>query len=481
MRILLVSHGYPPRRNGGTENYTCDLARRLTKRGHQVRVFAAAKDIARPHLSTEEREEQGISVVEVFNNLHHDSFRETWDLPAVEELFAAELDAHEVDLVHIQHLLYLSCGLPRLARRRGLPVFFTLHDFYLQCPRLGQRVHGDGSRCDEVSPGRCGGCLADYKFAQSAPERIIGTAAGTLWSGLGLDLGPFLRGLGEGARRRETRPWCAPVPELAAEYGAEVQLRSEALLRDLVPAVEHFLSPSRFLRQELVAWGIPAERITHLPAGIDRGLFPGPLDGAAAGADRHGKAAGERLRVGFLGTMVPLKGAHLLLEAWALLPPEVRGGAELELRGPRDHEPAYQAELDSLARTAGAQLGAPLPREEVGAWIAGCDLLVLPSIWFENAPLVIQEARAMGTPILVSDLGGMAELVSDPAWRFPVGDSRALARRLEELLKGWPSVAPFDGPPIDGPPADPREQVDQDEHVERLEQLYRTALERTGQ
>ncbi|HJO26098.1 MAG TPA: glycosyltransferase [Planctomycetota bacterium] len=479
MRILLVSHGYPPRRSAGTENYTQDLARRLTEHGHRVRVFAAAKDIAQRHLSTEESERDGVGVLEVFNNLHLDTFRETWELPAVEELFARELAEHPPDLVHVQHLLYLSCGLPRLARERGIPVLFTLHDFWLQCPRLGQRVHGDGSRCDEVDLERCGSCLARFKFSQSSGERLVGGAAAHISAGLGLDLGPFLRRVGGRGRRRSRSSWSEPPAADRERRTAQATARARALREELVPAVELFLSPSPFLREELIAWGIPAERIRYLPAGIDRALFPGPPDSnpaAGGAAPDAGPAAGlrrcaadRRLGVGFLGTLVPLKGAHLLLEAWARLPAELRAGAALELRGPREHESAYQAQLDALAREAGASIAAPLARAEVGAWIASRDFLVLPSLWFENAPLVIQEARAMGTPVLVSDLGGMAELVPDPTWRFPVGDGEALGQRLVELLAC--SAAGECPPASDGP-----EPTDQGEHVARLEELYRAAL-----
>ena len=67
---------------------------------------------------------------------------------------------------------------------------------------------------------------------------------------------------------------------------------------------------------------------------------------------------------------------------------------------------------------------------------AAIDLLVVPSVWFENSPLVIHEALAAGTPLLVSDLGGMAELVEEGrgGWRFRTGDAQELADRLAALL-----------------------------------------------
>ncbi len=69
MRILLVSHRYPPLHTAGTEVYTADLAAGLVERGHEVTVFATEKDIAREHLSLGEREHEGVKVVELVNNL----------------------------------------------------------------------------------------------------------------------------------------------------------------------------------------------------------------------------------------------------------------------------------------------------------------------------------------------------------------------------------------------------------------------------
>ena len=70
------------------------------------------------------------------------------------------------------------------------------------------------------------------------------------------------------------------------------------------------------------------------------------------------------------------------------------------------------------------------------ALLSELDLLVVPSVWYENQPLVILEALAARTPLLVSDLGGMAELVEEEVsgWRFPVGDVQALSAQLARLI-----------------------------------------------
>jgi glycosyltransferase involved in cell wall biosynthesis len=95
------------------------------------------------------------------------------------------------------------------------------------------------------------------------------------------------------------------------------------------------------------------------------------------------------------------------------------------------------ADLERAARAAGVGLHGRLPREDVGRVLAGTDLLVVPSLWWENQPLVILEALAAGTPLAVSDLGGMAELVGEgtDGLRFPAGDVDALERLLRRVLE----------------------------------------------
>jgi glycosyltransferase involved in cell wall biosynthesis len=115
---------------------------------------------------------------------------------------------------------------------------------------------------------------------------------------------------------------------------------------------------------------------------------------------------------------------------------EQRARCELVLYGPARHEPRYQADLESRAKAVGARLAGALDREDVARVLASTDLLVVPSLWFENAPLVIVEAIASKTPLLVSDAGGMAELVEPgvSGYHFKMGEEVELARELARAI-----------------------------------------------
>ena len=424
MRVLLVSHRYPPANTAGTEVYTAEVAKRLRARGDEVEVFCAEKAIGEPDRSVRVREHEGVRVHEFVNNLHLTGFKETWALPEAEAAFAVVLDSFKPDVVHINHLMYLSLGCLKEARDRRIPVVFTLHDLWLSCPRWGQRLGWDGELCHEVDLSRCGECMTHTKFAQTRLEERISGWLSMLKESTGLDLSEAARAARRALAERGEGEGSADSTLRSAELTREL-LERDAGVRELVNQnVTRFLSPSRFVADELVRWGLDEARVEHLGTGLSEGDV----------VERAPRS--EKLRVRFLGSLIPSKGAHILVEAWGAMSSEARACGELTLFGPRGHDAAYTSELERRAEAAGAVYGGVLKREEISHELAQSDLVCLPSLWFENLPLVVLEARAAGVPSLVSDLGGLAEAVPEPigGWRFPAGDVGALARKLEELL-----------------------------------------------
>jgi glycosyltransferase involved in cell wall biosynthesis len=467
MRVLLVSHNFLPAHGAGTEIYTAQLGLQLARRGHDVRVFTADKDIARANWSVVERDYRGLGVTEVVNNLFYGEFRETWDCPEVARIFGELLDRTRPDVVHFQHLLYLSVGCVEEAARRMVPVVFTLHDYWLQCARFGQRVHADTSICDRIDFTRCGECLTSFKFRQSKLERTTGKVIARVRGSTGIDLSNAAR---RAARmlERDTGQSADLPPidrERARELAGEVERRERAMRERVVPHVFRFLSPSRFLRERFVEWGIAPQQIQFLRTGIDLEHFAGAARTTPAGAHA------APLRVAFIGTLVRHKGPHVLLDAWSRLSDAQRARGRLDIFGPGQHQPEYQAELAARAAAVGAKLRGALTREQVALELARTDLLVVPSVWYENSPLVIIEAIALRTPILVSAIGGMAELVvaGESGEHFQVGDAAHLAQKLGALLDDPARLARFYAHD------QPIKNVAQD--AQQIEEIYFEALD----
>ena len=485
MRILLVSHFFLPNHLSGTEIYTAQVGLELLSRGHDVHVFTTEKDISRPNLGVRLWHHRGLPVHELTNNLFYNRFEETWDYPPLVESFKRLLDDLRPDVVHFMHLLHLSVGCVEEVARRGIPVLYTLHDYWLQCARYGQRVHADTTICHTIDFDRCGQCLAGYKFKQTRLERATAKLVARLRSRTGVNLGPLARGVGEtfkavaGAELAPSSdaagagagdpdevqgPPASPVspdPE-AVEMAAKVRERDRVLRERLLPHVFRFLAPSRFLRDRLLEWGIPAHQISYMRTGIDLESFHW--------AER---TRSDKVRVAFIGTLAHHKGVHVLLDAWSRIPAELRARAELQVFGPLTHNPSYIRRLRALAAPTEVELAGRLRRRDVHRTLAEVDLLVVPSVWYENSPLIILEALAMRTPLLVSDLGGMAELVEEgvSGFHFRVGDAGHLASRIRSVIEDpglLEALYPEDMPvPVKGVQVDARE----------LEALYAAALE----
>ncbi len=465
MRILFVLHDFLPAHPSGTEVYAAALARRLAERGHEVRIFATEKDIRRAHLALEKREWEGLVVHELVNNLFYRDFRETWDFPPAVEALEAVLDEYRPEVVHVMHLLYLSVGCVELAHRRGIPVFFTLNDYWLQCARFGQRVHADGAICHTIDFARCGTCLARLKYAQSPLERRAARVIAAVKRFSGIDLSPVARATEGWLPSRSS----AGTPARSSEDGlarvmAEAMARREAELRArLVPCVTRFFAPSRFLRDRFLEWGLPPEQVEVLGYGLELDPFRG-----------FHRSPSERVRVAFIGTLAPHKAPHLLLGAWSRLPPGLAGRARLTIHGPKNHYPEYVQGLERSARALGAVLPGSLGHENLPAALSEIDLLVVPSVWYENSPMTIHEARATRTPVLVSDLGGMAELVEPgrSGWRFRPGDEQDLAEKLAGILRAPEQLSRLDfgGEPV----------KDMRTSAGEMEERYRAALARGG-
>ncbi len=439
MKILLVSHDFLPEHAMGTEIYTWHLGSALRGRGHDVHIFTTEKDISLPNLSVQLRHYDGLPVHELINNLFYNDFRETWDYPQAAQTFGIFLDDLKPDAVHFMHLLFLSVACVEEVHRRGIPIFYTLHDYWLQCARWGQRKHREGSICHTIDFDRCGDCMESFKFGQTRLERATAKGLARLRSGTGIDLRNAARGAAalwkSGPKNLDWDPEAVSLEPSGEEISrtpaaqaraAEIRERDQALRERLLPLVERFLAPSRFLRDRFLEWGIPADQIDYLRTGINLEPFEGFERGPR----------GERVRIAFVGTVAPHKGTHLVLEAWLKLAPELREKGELAIYGPTTHYPGYKRFCQGLAERCGISLAGRVERSDMARTLGSIDLLVIPSIWYENSPLIILEALATRTPLLVADLGGMAELVDVgvSGYHFGVGSAESLAEKLTMVL-----------------------------------------------
>lgn len=415
MRILQAVHALPPDTYGGAELYTAHLSEELASSGHDVAV-AAPRGGAGLGVTTFDLPEPDPPGVQNDRGLPTGPVT-----PAVDERFDDLLASFDPDVVHLQHLKGLSATIPALCAERGVGCVVTLHDFWALCHRE-QLYRPDGSRCaGPESTAKCTECyLADVDVAHMAADGAPAAADG------GTDGG-------DGA--------------VCEQYATVVEQRA-AHLRQALETADLLVSPSSFLRERFVAYGTPADDIVQARNGIRVDRFED------TGFD------GTPIRFGYAGRITSEKGVHLLVEAVD----RVDEDATLDVFGRfAPDEVDYHARL---AEEAGERVRFLGRYDDPAAPYRAMDVLVLPSVWYENSPLVIQEAHASGVPVVTADVGGMAELVTDgvDGLTFPVGDAGALADCLSRLADD-PTTVELLRAGVDRP-------TSLDEHAAELESLY---------
>lgn len=377
-RILVVAHNHPAFHPGGTEIVAHDLFQAYKRAGWDALFLAATNQVhreARPGTSFQAVGDAPDELVLWAG--HFDRFALSQiDLHGVVPDLIGLLEQFRPDVVEIHHLLLIGAEFPALVRR-VLPnarIVFMLHDYYPICANEGLMVRTmDHSRCLEASPDRCHACF----------------------------------------------------PEIAA---ANFRLR-EVNLKSHLASVDSFISPSRFLKDRYVDWGIPESRIEVIENGHPAGQ-PAP---------HRGSPYATRNVFGYFGNLNPWKGVNVLLDACAEL---AEADVEFELRvhgAPLYQADAFTADLESKFARAGAnvhRLG-QYDRADVPSLMAAVDWVVVPSVWWENAPLTIGEARFHGRPVIASGIGGMAELVGDEVSGLHArpGDARDLARLMQRCAE----------------------------------------------
>jgi glycosyltransferase involved in cell wall biosynthesis len=428
-KILYIVHNHPVVRPGGAEAYALEVYEGLRSSEQFEPIFLARTG---PPVSSISRYREGTLFTSVNDDpnqyfIYTDAALFDWfygtsrDKDLYTKYLHEFLLAHKPDIVHFQHTLFLGYDLIRQVKNTlpDVPIVYTLHEYLPICHRQGQMVRVvDNKPCLEASPRRCHECFPDI-----SPQDF------------------FMR----------------------AQF-----VKSHFSLVDL------FIAPSKFLMERYLAWGIPPEKIRFEEYGR---LAVAPL------ADTAGSR--ERNRFGFFGQLSYYKGVNVALKAMQLLEEEnlkaealssdstARGanlstsaqlgsicdahllvhGANLELQ-----PEAFREEFAALikATAANTTLIGRYEHRALPKLMANLDWVIVPSLWWENSPLVIQEAFAYGKPIICSDIGGMAEKVSDGVngLHFRADDPISLADTIrravstpglwEKLRAGIPEVYAMD-------------------------------------
>jgi glycosyltransferase involved in cell wall biosynthesis len=400
MKIILPIHHFPPRYAHGAELYTFHLARWLQSQGHSVEVVAweVIDHGSVDHLAVAQDVYQDIPVWRLSMDIFHSPNRRVWtfDNPLLGSWFAQFLRERKPDLVHFQAGYLIGITPIFAAHEAGVPSIMTLHDYWFLCPRHTLQ-HGDGSLCHVVpdDPTECAWC---YFY---------------LWEGKHQKLERATRG----AYGRVMR---SIIPSSQVDI---ISHRRERL-NEALKLPQLFLSPSHFLASKF-AGVVPSNKLQVFRYGIDTTRFQ---------KIKNRKKA-KTLQIGYIGQIVPIKGTHVLVEAVKNLHQQ---GFDIELQvfGTMPNN-EYGSKLRSIAADdPKIRFEGRVENSRVSEVLSEMDALAVPSLWYENSPLTILEAHAVGVPVIAAAHGGMIEMISHETdgLHFQPASVEDLTRQLRRLI-----------------------------------------------
>lgn len=402
MRILLATMQYGRDYTQGTERYLGILSQGLRERGHDVMFLAGDPDGRYPNVSL------GDAVASAPPIYHYPShgWMSLEGLPAgaLEDL----LRLLRPELIHLANPAHVGVGLIDAARNLGIPLVVSVVDYWWLCPKH-TLFHADGRICDARVPwSECLACIAAER--EKSWRKVV--ARLPVLRRVVLPPAYLARWALGGVPRREIGRW---------------PRRQRWLLNRLNDAAAViFLSQTA---ADLIAPHLARPKTYVIRNGLEPEWFE-QARGAAPARAEASRGNPDELCIGFAGALQPHKGAHVLLEAlhrlrWTRTRVRIAGGGADE---------DYDRRLRKLAEGLRVEFAGRVSSREMPAYLASLDLLVTPSLCLENLPMVTLEAAAVGTPVMTSRVGGIAEIVTDPRMHFEPGSAEDLARKLEAWL-----------------------------------------------
>lgn len=379
MKVLQVIHQDPRFPKGGSETYCRHLMNQLIENDVTLGVFCRSLERSAEPLKLEENRNVkyytvGLEALDTANDIFQ--FHNSYANPEVKNLFLEVFEDFRPDLVHIHHLVTLSIDIISALVELGIPIVATLHDYWYFCHRITLTTP-DGKPCEGPEKGvKCRSC------GKSVYNRFPG----------------FLMQPGQ---------------------AAAVMLRNRRMLRELNQC-KILYAPSHTLMARYEKEGISGNLLVHRPYGTPQLAF------------NKTRSRNPKLTFGYIGGLSPHKGIEVMLDASRDL---VEGSWKILIFGQGLAE--YESELKERMNGLPVEFCGTFDNQDVRKILDRLDVLVVPSLWEENSPLVVHEACAARVPIVASRLGGLTEIVSDShgGRLFEPGQTTELADILNELIR----------------------------------------------
>jgi rhamnosyltransferase len=555
MKILqVVHHFFPNTIKAGTEIVTYNLSKQFQENGHQTAVFYSEFGGARKNFSVQGNFFENLQTFRVYNDQSQSMFGlVAYNNKKIDRHFSAYLDRWSPDIVHFHHLIDLSFGMIDECKKRNIPVFLTLHDFWLMCPQIQRYNSSREEVCHEINHQDCVNCInhklvdlrrqrfkrivgkllrkkniilndkdvhffalnskgakqlgpANYisvdgtenknyiymhpdskmifkgikfeksdkiKFKLAISSDVVKRISGIVRFKILLDqeiifdkqldtkklhecpdFEIYITGKGtkdvcletigikdiaycgtmweniriEKNREEQTLPMESFIEKcfmLLGKKAINVKWLTKRKLdiKSKLPQFEKIFAPTPFLYEEFKKWGTP--NLVLSEDAIETKLF----ENFSKSRDLQ-----KEIRFAFIGAPVPIKGLHVLIKAFNNIKAK---NVFLDIYGDLNCVPEYGKKLVNMVKNENIKFVGTFEINQVAEVFKKFDVLVMPSLWFENAPLVLRNTILAKTPVIATDVGGMNYLIQDGknGLTFPLGDEKHLQEQLEKIIQ----------------------------------------------
>jgi glycosyltransferase involved in cell wall biosynthesis len=441
MRILIVNWARiedGASSGGGVNGYCQGVALEMIRRGHEVASLSSGTSFEHGGAGTvgpcrirERGHWRGVALFDIVNSpvlapslaQFRGPLAEVAS-PDLESVFAAWIRGFRPDIAHFHNIEGLSAGCVPAAHQAGARVVYSLHNYHTLCPQV-YLMQGHRRPCWSFDNGHaCVGCVPARDPAEERARRADGTvlpptttnSAGYLppppWETIHL---PAWKPL---ANDPSSEPISSREPN---EYA-----RRRAAMVAMLNSCDRVLAVSEFVRRKFLAMGVENVRTLHIGCRLSE----------QTGSPRREPSHADPVRLAFIGYNTWYKGLPMLTDSLELLVPEFLSRIHLTVLAL--NLGTVLPQLRRLEpRLAGLRIAEGYRNEQLPTELAGIDLGVVPSVWWDNGPQTVMEFHACGIPVLGAELGGIPDFVRDgvDGLLFRGNDRWDLARRLAQVIR----------------------------------------------
>ncbi len=347
MKVLIIAHGHPSIHKGGGEVAAYSMYKMLREAGHQAVFLGWSGFEESPNKGALQKIGDDDYLLYTKSEFFHFSSTSSNLKKALEAL----IGTYKPDVVHFHHYIHVGIEAAAIVKQLSpdTKVVMTLHEYLAICANNGQLFNKSGEVCQGYNPDRCNKCFPDSSSTSF-----------------------FMR---------------------------------ELAIKSALSFVDFFISPSEFLKNQYVLWGMAPEKI----AAIENPL---PLNTDNAVSEIKLPNQGEPWRLGFFGQINYYKGLDVIIDG---IHHAIKKGVKVEIgiHGTmsavtgQEYIDDLKSSIDALG--SNAKFYGAYQQANVKELMSQYHFVVMGSRWYENSPVVIQEAIAAGRPLIVPSHGGMLE------------------------------------------------------------------------